>query len=194
MIKINLTVGKKAVSLTKVAGFDLSLVNVKMMIIAFIVMYVPEPMLRDMWNEELAKAQQEIQTLTTKKNEIATQVDKAKNIKLQLDAFKEQEEKLSKKITQVKEVINKKQNPYNVLLYLAKNINNEVWIDQMDLKERTLVIKGKAKQWQDIGNFIQILKDSIYFDKNSVNFTSPQKAPNDRFESFDITAQIVRFE
>lgn len=196
MIELNLSPSKKAGSITNVAGIDLSLINVKMMFFALIIWFAPEPILVDMWNEEIQSYQAQFQKLNTSYKSLQKDVRKMQNVQKQVDALKEQEQKLAKKLNTVKKIINKRQNPFLILKYIAENIPPEVWLQSITLKNKNLELKGYAKSYKNIGSFINSLKSSIFFQQ--VNYESANdlqaKSKDQRLEVFKIKTQVVRFK
>lgn len=197
MIEINLSPTKKAAGIANVGGIDLSQINVKMMIIALLIWFVPEPVLMGILDDEKAGYEKEFQKLNTEFKKLQGTVKSMDNVQKQVDALKEQEEKLALKLQTVKEIINKRQNPYEVLLYITKNIPADVWLTSINIDENNLVIRGYAKTWKNIGDFLEALKSSIFFSK-TVDYQRPGDMSPDyrgqRVEVFEIKTSIVRFK
>lgn len=196
MIEINLSPTKKAAGLTNIAGIDLSLINVKMMVIALLVMFVPEPILVGIWDEEIAGHNSQFASLNSEYRKLQTKVRSMQNVQKQVDALKEQEGKLDRKLETVKKIINKRQNPFQVLRYVAENIPSEVWLQSIELVENSLILTGYATNYKNIGVFIESLKNSIFF--QAVDYQNMQDlnpvVKGRRLETFKITTQVVRFK
>lgn len=197
MIEINLSPNKKEASITNVGGIDLSLLNVKMLVLALILLYVPEGMLVSHYDDQI-KAEQDQQTqLRNEHRKIVAKVRSMDNIKRQVDALMEQEQKLARKLEVVKEVINKRQNPYKVLKYIAENIPDGVWLTSLDLQEKELTMQGYSTNFKNIGQFLENLKNSIFFMKN-LNYERPKGLADQvdgvYMEVFQIKANIASFE
>lgn len=196
MIELNLSPTKKQGGITNVGGIDLSLINVKMMVIALGIWFIPEPFLVDMWDAEKASYDKQYQTLNAEFRKLSQKVRGMQNVQKQVDALKEQEEKLAKKLGTVKKIINKRQNPYEILKYVAENIPKEVWLDSVELQDKTLILMGYAKKYQDIGSFLNSLKNSIFF--QGVSYDKPQGMKDvingQKVEIFRITTTVVRFK
>lgn len=196
MIELNLSPSKKQGGITNVAGIDLSLINVKMMVIALGIWFIPEPFLVDMWDAEKASYDKQYQTLNAEFRKLSQKVRGMQNVQKQVDALKEQEEKLAKKLGTVKKIINKRQNPFIILKYIAENIPDEVWLDSIELQDKVLILRGYAKKYQDIGSFLNSLKNSIFF--QGVDYGKPQGMKDvingQKVEIFRITTTVVRFK
>ena len=118
-----------------------------------------------------------------------------KAIEEQVAALKAQETKLAKKLVVVKQIINKRQNPFQVFYYLAQNIPPDVWLTRLELDDKRLVLTGHSKTWKSIGKFLENIKSSIFFSKD-LQYQQPPGADKgkERIESFMIVANIARFE
>jgi Tfp pilus assembly protein PilN len=196
MIEINLQSGRKDGG--PLAGLDLSKINLKMLGLALVIYFVPEGFLVEMWDSEIDKVQSSNQELRSEFKKLNSKVRSMKTYEEQVQALKEQEKKLSRKLQVVKEIINKRQNPFQVYFYLANNIPKDVWINEMIMDDRKLTLKGFSSSWKSIGKFLENLKNSIFFDKN-IQYEQPQSdgtesAADKRAEAFTIVANIARFE
>lgn len=197
MIEINLSPTKKEASLTNIAGIDLSLINVKMLVVALLILYIPESFIASYFEGVTAEETKVQIQLRTELRKYKSQVKKKETIKKQVDALIEQEEKLAKKLSVVKKVINKRQNPYKVLKYIADNIPEGVWLVSLELQDRELTMKGYSRNFKNIGAFLENLKNSIFFQKN-INYDRPKELEDVvdgvRLEIFEIKANVASFE
>lgn len=198
MIEINLSPTKSDFDVANFGGINFSLINVKMLIIALVVLYVPETFLSSHY-DGLIKAEQNKQArLNAEYRKIKGRVAELESIEKQVNALKAQEKKLANKLEIVKEIINKRQNPYKVLKYIAENIPEGVWLVDLTMDENQIGLKGYAKNFKNIGQFLENLKNSIFFNKNSIEYERPDSLPNEIdgvfLEVFEIKAPIVSFE
>lgn len=198
MIEINLSPTKSDFDVANFGGINFSLINVKMLIIALVVLYIPETFLSSHY-DELIKAEQDKQAkLNAEYRKIKVRVAELESIEKQVNALKAQEKKLANKLEIVKEIINKRQNPYKVLKYIAENIPEGVWLVDLTMDENQIGLKGYAKNFKNIGQFLENLKNSIFFNKNSIEYERPESLPNEIdgvfLEVFEIKAPIVSFE
>ncbi len=119
------------------------------------------------------------------------------NIQKQVDALNEQEQKLAQKLNAVKNIINKRSNPFDLLRYVTQNIPEDVWVTFVSIKDNNLLIKGHSKNWKSIGAFLENLKNSIFFSKQ-ISYSRPENGANEyrgqRVEVFEINATILRFK
>jgi len=197
MIEINLSPTKKAGSITNVGGIDLSLINVKMMFIAMLIMFIPEMVLTDMWESEKSQLNIKFMTLQQEYKKIGKKVRELGAIEKQVEALKEQEQKLAKKLDTVKQIINKRQNPFKVLHYIASNIPPEVWVVNITLNDKALEITGYSRNWKSIGSFLENLKNSIFFERG-IEYSKATELNKekgmDRYEPFSIKARVQSFK
>jgi Tfp pilus assembly protein PilN len=197
MIEINLSPSKKSGSIANIAGMDLSLVNVKMVFIALLILFIPEGFLVDFYDSQIQENNNRVQILNKDFREVSNKVRGLSNIQQQVDALNEQEEKLSQKLNAVKSIINKRSNPFQLLQYVTQNIPEDVWVTHISINDKNLLIKGHSKNWKSIGAFLENLKNSIFFSKQ-ITYSRPEGAPNEyrgqRVEVYEINATILRFK
>jgi len=197
MIEINLSPTKKAGSITNVGGIDLSHINVKMMLIALIIAFVPEGFLIDYFDRAVQVNRNEYNKLNGEFKKLSTKVRGMSSIQKQVDALNEQESKLAKKLLAVRKIINKRQNPFEIMKYIVQNIPEDVWIISTRLNDNNLIMRGYAKNWKSIGAFLESLKSSIFFAKQ-IDYTRPPDMNTEYFgqrvEVFEINAKILRFK
>lgn len=197
MIEINLSPSKKSTSITNFGGIDLSHINVKMMLFAFLFMYIPESFLVDYFDSQIAKSNAEFQKLNSELRKLNNKVRGMSNIQKQVDALAEQEKKLSQKLNTVKEIINRRQNPYQVMKYLVNNIPDDLWLESITLQNNTLTLLGYSKNWKSIGGYLEAMKNSIFFAKQ-IEYSRPDNMSPEymgqRVEVFSIKTQVLRYK
>lgn len=194
MIEIDLSPEKKGLDLSNIGGLDLTKINLKGLFIALLFMYVPDSFIRSYYQEQKDKINTVAVSLRKDLRKLSTRIKQLNNIEKQVDELNAQEKRLSARLGVVKQIISKRQNPINVLMYIAKNTPNKLWITSMDLIDKSLTIEGESQSYKDIGKFIDNLKSSIFFDRNISYEQNKTKVAQSRFDSFIIKAKIVRFE
>lgn len=197
MIQVNLSTLKKPIDLANVGGFDLSKLNVKMVLIAIALLYFPDFFLVDGFEEERVAAENKLAELTTQKNQLQKRVSALKEFDKQVQQLKRREAQLLEKLNVVKTIITKKKNPWNILVYVAKNIPPEIWLTEITYDSERLIFRGLSTDYTNQGLFLENLKKSIFFDKNisyskTDTTTLPEEVKN--LAPFEITATITRFE
>ncbi|MGK0367468.1 MAG: Tfp pilus assembly protein PilN [Thermoproteota archaeon] len=193
MIKINLLVGKKPVDITNVGGFDLSKLSLRMMIFALILFYVPDFFVYDFLEEELKTKDSQIKLVAKEQKKLNVKVRSLKKIERQIKALEILEKKLHQKLGVVKEILKIRSNPMNILLYVSKNIPENLWLIDITFENNTVRFKGQSKSFKNIGIFIENLKSSIFFRKDTKLLgTNPNVELG--VEEFEIIAPVVSYE
>lgn len=196
MIEINLSPSEKNLNLNNVGGFNLSLINVKMVLIALFILYVPEPFLEDHYNDELAGVENEIKKLRKEQRRITIELKEVQEIEKQVEALNKQEGDLKQKIRIVEKIVAKRQNPFKVLKYIAENTPKDVWVQEIKINDTSFEMIGYTTSWKSMGDFFENLKNSIFFSRD-MEFNQNGEAINiqgQRVENFAIKTRIERFE
>lgn len=197
MIEINLIVGKKPFKMPTILGVDMALINVKMIVVAILLTFVPGALLESDWEPELAAVNLQVEEFNAKIKKLEKKNDDNKSIQEQVDALARQEKKLAERLGVVKEIIKLKKNPMGIMLYIAKNVPEDVWLISFDVENNTIKMKGQSLTYKSIGIFIENLKNSVFFNKDITmagSRTIEGKDGQSRVEEFDITGTIARFE
>ncbi len=197
MIDINLTPGEKQKDLTRIAGINLSLINIKFLIPCFLAVYLVEPIIDAFYVDEIEKTQAQNLKNIKKFRTLSGELKKYDAVKKQVKELNIQEKNLATKIKIVKEIVEKRQNPFKILKYIADNTPKDVWVVELEVDDKELKIQGYSKSWKSIGTFIENLKNSIFFNGN-INYVKPEgvstEISNTRVETFEITTSIVSFK
>jgi Tfp pilus assembly protein PilN len=195
MIKVNLLVGKKPLDITNIGGFDLSKLNLKHLVVAIIIFYIPDLFIYDMFKDDLSKRHSEIVILSKEMKTINKKVKSLKNIQKQIKALEVLDKQLHDKLGVVKDIIKLKTNPMNILMYISRNIPKELWLKEIIIDNNILTLKGESKSSKSIGDFMDNLKKSIFFRKDVKLPSFKTVSINDiRIEKFEIVATIVSYE
>jgi len=196
MIKINLSVSTKQVDISNFGGFDLTRVKIKAVVLAIVILYVPDFTLFSFWDSELENKNNELSTLIAESNKLKSQVAQFSALEKQIKDLKEQEENLKKKLTAVKEAISQKRSPVQILLYIAKNIPQTLWLTELSLKGTTLLVKGEALSYMNVGEFVNSLRSSVFIRDASIKNTASiiKEDGKTRLETFEIQFELSRFE
>jgi Tfp pilus assembly protein PilN len=196
MIKINLTVAQKQMDLSDLGGFDFTKLKIKAVIIACALIYVPDFVLFPMWEEEFNARTLEFETLQRESGSLKRKVAQSSILEKQIRELKIQEENLGKKLTAVKQAINLKRNPANLLLYITKNLPDDLWIKDLSIDGETLLVKGEALSYTSVGNFVNNLRSSVFIREANIKSTTSNVRESDkrRIESFEISFAVARFD
>ncbi|MBF0311793.1 MAG: PilN domain-containing protein [Oligoflexia bacterium] len=197
MIEVNLLGDKKSYKLPTLLGIDLSLLPIKGILIVYGFSFLL-PVLVDYYanknkilrnnvmalNEEIAKANEEGKKLDFLKEEV--------------EKIETQEQRLNEKLNVVKKILKIKKNPLNIMLFIARKVNEDLWITSFAIENDILSISGESLSYKSVGDFINDLKNSIFFENGVVKLdesnTKVDELSSRRVESFKISAKIVRYE
>jgi Tfp pilus assembly protein PilN len=196
MIKVNLYPGKKPVNLTKIYGFDLLKIKWIPLFVGILLIYMPESFVLEYYTGAAQDITKEQERLDNEAKELEQKVEESKKIQQQVDALKEQEGKLAAKLGLIKNIFDERKNPFNLLIYIAKNIPDDVWLDELILDQDNLEVKGQSYNYKSIGLFIENLKSSVFL-KSDISFSQPANTTNDsneKIEKFIIKSKIGKFE
>lgn len=196
MIEINLAPGGSK-TLENFGGFNLSLLNVKMVTISLVALFGVDLITGAYFDGELDELSKIQTALTSEQRAVSTKLRELDNVKRQVEELNKQEAILAKRIDVVKQIINRRQNPFKVLKYIAENTPEDIWLNEVELDDKKLKLIGNSKTWKSIGEYLQNLKTSIFFD-TSVSYKKPDGAQatfkGQRVEPFVIELNVVRFQ
>ncbi len=196
MIKINLTVAQKQMDLSDLGGFDFTKLKFKAVIIACVLIYVPDFVVLPIWEDKFNARTQEYETLQKESSSLKRKVAQSSILEKQIRELKIQEINLGKKLTAVKQAINLKRNPANLLLYITKNLPEDLWIKDLSIDGEVLVVKGEALSYTSVGNFVNNLRSSVFIREANIKSTTSNVRESDkrRIESFEISFAVARLE
>jgi Tfp pilus assembly protein PilN len=196
MIKINLANNKKQLDISNVGGFDFTRVKIKALLLVIALIYVPDFVLVPMWEAELETANTELQSRQNDLKKVKSKVNKSKNFETQIKELKAQEENLGKKLLAVKQAISEKKNPSSLLLYVAKNTPENLWLKSLEISENSMLVSGEASDYSSIGNFVTSLRSSVFVKEANITGTKSTVRDSDksRIETFDVKFIIGRFD
>ena len=196
MIKINLSLAQNQMDMSNLGGFDFTKIKYVLVGIAIVSVYVPDFTIKTYWEEEIQSKNDELTALQGKLSEKRREVSKFADLERQIKELQAQEDNLGKKLVAVKQAISLKRNPSNLLLYIAKNIPEDLWIKEMTLEESKLVIKGEALSYTGVGSFVNNLRSSVFVSDANIKSTTSNVRESDkrRIETFEVHFTIARLE
>ncbi|MGE3609395.1 MAG: PilN domain-containing protein [Bacteriovoracaceae bacterium] len=196
MIKINLNNTKKQFDFSNIGGFDFTKIKIKALAVVIVLIYLPDFFLLPVWEEQLQNLNQALTSKQIQLNTLKTKASKTQEFEKQITELKAQEENLGKKLIAVKQAISEKKNPSSLLLYIAKNIPPELWIEELSIENDVMLIKGEALDYTSIGKFVTSLRSSVFIkDANIIGTSSNVKeGEKRRIESFQVKFIIARFD
>lgn len=206
MIELNLLERKAPLKLPIVLGVDLNTLNFKLLGLAFVVYYVPGIYYESEWDAEIAKTQEENQSLVVQEQQIQSELGDKGDIREQLDGYNKQVEKLKERSLQVDAILKERSNPRAVLEKIARSMSDEIWIDNLSLtSNKELLIIGGAytpqgtASYRVIGQFVNLLNDSPFFNGTvTISSQNQQESEIDGIklmhDKFEVKAQVKNFD
>ena len=188
MIKINLIEQKKPFKMPVVLGVDLSTINIRLIVAAVIVSYLPGIFLYPDWEEKKILNENKIKSLNIRLRKIKRKIRKNSKAKLELEAFNLQVEKLKQRRNYVTQIVNLRSNPKKLL-----------WFEYLKISsDKKIIISGSAFSYKDIGDFIISANDSQFFGKTLSLTDSETKKENIQgslinLEKYKIEGQVQNF-
>jgi hypothetical protein len=196
MIEINLSTQGKNKDLTKIGGINLSLLNIKYIVIGLIMIYTIEPVIDIFYGADIKNMEIQTKEIKKKQRKLSVELRKYDSVKQQVKDLDEQQTKLKAKINIVKKIVDIRKNPFNVLKYIAENTPSNVWLKEIEISDNKLKLVGYSVSWKSIGDFINNLKTSIFFNGN-VGYIKPsgmdEEFNKQSVEPFVISTEIVGF-
>ena len=200
MIKVNLIPQPKKFKIPVVMGLDIKMFNFKLLFVAYLFTLIPSYVQEYYFDKEIQKVDAVIQETNKIIRSLNKSLNKNKNIRKMLGAFDKQIKSLRSKEAQVSAIIKKRTNPMKVLLHFSRSIPEDTWFETIDVRGKVFKGTGGSISYKSIGDFIDGLNDSIFFNKSvRLKKTETQKIKKDeiteiRVEKFEISGTIERFE
>jgi len=200
MIEINLIAKKKGGKPVVVLGVDVRTINFKMFGLAILIFYLPKNYLAGVWQKELEEVDRTIAKLDAEATTAQEELKSYDNVKLELEAYNNQIEKLRGRSEQVDTILKEKTSPRRVLERIARSLPEDMWVDELLIKEdRSFELRGGAEKYKSIGDMITTLNETPYF-ANSLNLVKSETkveiegGREIRTESYNIGGIIKTFE
>jgi Tfp pilus assembly protein PilN len=197
MIEINLVPGKKDFRLPEIMGIDLNHFNLKMLAIFVLIHLLTVPIGKDLLEGNLQKQRLLEEDKNKKLEQAITDGKASKEVQDKVDLLNQQEKKLKGKLDVVKQILKIKKNPLGIMLFITKNIPQDLWLTKLEIDSDNLEIEGGSTSYKGIGIFIDSLQGAIFFGSSvkllDSKTTSDEKTGR-RTEVFKIGAQISRYE
>ncbi len=198
MIKINLATDRKSKGGLG-GGLDVSKIDKRGMKIAgaLVVLAVAASFFFD---SNVSDIREQIRQLTVQKTTYDQKVAQSKDIKKQIEEFEQKRSKLQERLNAVKEIVQDKRNPRDILHYIAKNMPPKIWMVKLTLENNILEINGYAgvDDISAITSFKNKLESAAFFD-GQMNLEGPntvrlEKPFVRRVQQFKMTAKVARYE
>lgn len=200
MIEINLIAKKKTSRLPVIMGIDLNLVNLKALVMAFVVGYACKIYLEASWDSEHKSTIDQTEALRTEIKEFDEKTKDSKDLKKVLEAYTKQMVKLKEREKVVDEVLKKRSNPRSLFERLARNTPSDLWFTSLIIfPDAMLEIKGRSLSYKSIGDFSVMVKDSRFLGgrklelKASETIEEKEGETSRRIEAFTLVGKVESF-
>ncbi len=202
MIEINLIQRKKKRQTTVVAGIDLSKLNLKMLVVAFVLYFAQDSYLPDYFSGLQNEVDTQIQTLNAEKSKIRRELKKHENIKEKLKLYERRRRELKRRSSYVDQILKTRTNPRKVLERLARSVPDDMWFESIMINpQKEILIKGKAEAYKSIGDFLTMANESAFFGKSLTLSDAGTKSEDEvlygkkkRIEVFEVKGKIETFD
>ena len=166
MIEINLLEQKKPFKLPVTLGVDLATINYKMLILTFLLSYVPGWFLYSDWGAELQEEKAVISGLKAKERALRKKLTGQKDITAKLKAYNKQIEVLKKRSEQVESIIQKRSDIKSPLERLSRDIPNDMWFTGLTIEKNNITIEGSSYSFKSISSLVNKLNSSVFYNRS----------------------------
>lgn len=121
------------------------------------------------------------------------QAEKAqlKDVLVKLDQLEKQRAIIQRKINLIKQLKARQEVAVIIMDELSKNIPDWVWLTEVNYKEHTIEIKGRALSNNLIADYIFNLENSPYLFNVNLLSSAQKRVQNNQFLEFVLTAQYI---
>jgi Tfp pilus assembly protein PilN len=181
-------------------GFDLGLLNFKMIGLALVIFYVPEILISSYFEDKTVAEQAILDKIISENIAITKEISKDSNLKSQLLAYNGEVERLKNRSAQVDEILKFRTNPKKILELIARSAPEDLWFDLLKITDKNaIIINGGAYSSRSIGEFITVINSSTFF----ANSITPTKQENKvealdgvstSYEAFELKGEIKNYD
>lgn len=200
MIAINLIEKKNNSKPVVVLGVDVRTINFKLLFVAILIYYVPKNYLISTWEDEVKSLDKQIEILDAQSKQAREELKNFDGVKLELESYKKQIDKLKERSTQVDKILKEKTSPKRLLERMARVAPADLWFDELSINDdQTFFLRGGADSYKSIGDLIVTLNETPYFN-NSLNLvksetkTEVEGGRELRNESYEISGNVSSYE
>lgn len=193
MIEVNLSPVQQTQDFTKVGPINLSLINPVYFGVAILSMYIVEGIIDSYFDDDIKTLETQYRTQSNELKKLRAELREYDNVKKQVQELNDKSRELQKKIGIIKKIVDKRQNPFYVLKYIAEKTPDEIWINELEIDDASVKIVGYAKTFSGISKFQEELRQSIHFN-GAVNYNKPQNLQSEyrgvRVEAFELATTV----
>ncbi len=197
MIKINLAVKKKVEVASPFMGMSLKDLNLIPLAASLAIYLFAPDLITSQYQSKIDVLTGEMTKVQQAKKKIQEDSKGLEELKGKIQHATDLESKLNQRLAAVKQIGSTYKNPEKVLLYLAQNMPEDVWLNELTLNSEKFSIQGESVSYKSIGEFLDSLRESLYFNKDiKLDETKTKSVESEslRTEVFKISGNISRFE
>jgi len=199
MIEINLIAQSKKFKMPTVLGVDLSVVNLKLVVVSIVIAWLAEGFYIDHFNSQRSELESNLQLLTAELAELRSALAGNESVREELLTYNRQLDRLRERSEQVRLIINQRTNPRPLLETISRNLPVDMWIDSIGISnDRKIVMKGGADSYSSIGTFVISANQASFFNDLSLMTSATQEISeggvNRRIEIFEISGSIATYQ
>ena len=199
MIKINLIEQKKPLKIPVVMGIDVTKVNYKFLIFAFIIYKLPPNFVFPRFESIQKNLESSISEIRAKNRKLIKKLGDNKDLQKQIGETEKKIQELKIKTKQIENILKVKTNPMPALERVAKDIPSDLWLVSLSLSDSSNFSRtGFSYSFRSISNFISLANDSKFFNRSlgvsdSKTLVETYKGEKRRVESFAIVGRMNVF-
>ena len=199
MIKINLIEQKKPLKIPVVMGIDVTKVNYKFLIFAFIIYKLPPNFVFPRFESMQKNLESSISEIRAKNRKLIKKLGDNKDLQKQIGETEKKIQELKIKTKQIENILKVKTNPMPALERVAKDIPSDLWLVSLSLSDSSnFSMTGFSYSFRSISNFISLANDSKFFNRSlgvsdSKTLVETYKGEKRRVESFAIVGRMNVF-
>lgn len=199
MIKINLIEQKKPLKIPVVMGIDVTKINFKWLIFAFIIYKLPPNFVFPRFETTQKNLRDSITEIRSKNSKLLKKLGENKDLQKQITETEKKIQELKIKTKQIENILKIKTNPMPALERVAKDIPNDLWLVSLSLNDSSkFSMTGFSYSFRSISNFISLANDSKFFNRSlgvsdSKTLVETYKGQKRRVESFAIVGRMNVF-
>jgi len=199
MIKINLIEQKKPLKIPVVMGIDVTKINFKWLIFAFIIYKLPPNFVFPRFETAQKALQESIVEVNSKNRKLIKKLKDNKDLQKKIGETEKKIRELKIKTKQIENILKVKTNPMPALERVAKDIPSDLWLVSLSLNDSSnFSMTGFSYSFRSISNFISLANDSKFFNRSlgvsgSKTLVETYKGEKRRVESFAIVGRMNVF-
>tara|TARA_B100000925_G_scaffold291314_1_gene278921 strand:+ start:1394 stop:2008 length:615 start_codon:yes stop_codon:yes gene_type:complete len=199
MIKINLIEQKKPLKIPVVLGIDITKLNWKWLVFAFLIYKIPPNFIFPRFEARQEEVKEGNNELRKENAKLIKKLGENKDLQNKIGETEKKIKELKIKTRQIENILKVKTNPKPALERVAKDIPGDLWLVSLSLNDSSrFSMTGFSYSFRSISNFIALANDSKFFNRSlgvsdSKTLVETYKGEKRRVESFAIVGSMNVF-